>query len=185
MEIFCGNDIGFILSAIKFSAEKHRNQRRKDADLTPYINHPIEVAELLWRVGQVRRTEPIIAALLHDIIEDTDTEPREIRDLFGEEVLRLVHEVSDDKSLPKAERKRLQIERARYLSYYAKHIKLADKICNVRDITHAPPRNWSIARRLEYVEWTQRVIDGLRGCNQALELCYDEAFHEAVMHIRR
>src|SRR4051812_37053718 len=107
--MFHENDLSLILSAVKFSAEKHRNQRRKGEDESPYINHPIEVAETLWSIGKVRAVSIIAAALLHDTIEDTDTEPEEIRERFGDEVLSLIQEVTDDKSLPKAVRKQLQV----------------------------------------------------------------------------
>src|SRR5262249_47575352 len=96
---FDDSDISKVLSAIGFSADKHRAQRRKDSGASPYINHPIEVAETLWRVGEVRKLDVIIAAILHDTLEDTDTTPGEIEDAFGAEVLSLVQEVSDDKSL--------------------------------------------------------------------------------------
>lgn len=177
---FTEEHITSILKAFKFTAEKHRDQRRKDAESTPYVNHPIEVAELLWRIGRVRDIKTIIAALLHDVLEDTMTEPREIRDLFGAEVLSLVLEVTDDKKLPKLERKKLQIVHAPGLSLPAKLVKIADKICNVRDVTHSPPREWSNERRMEYLLWTEKVVKGLRGSNEALEAVYDETLREGL-----
>jgi guanosine-3',5'-bis(diphosphate) 3'-pyrophosphohydrolase len=171
-------DISSLLSALRFSAERHRDQRRKDAESTPYINHPIQVAEILWRVGGVRDLKVIVGALLHDIIEDTETEPQEIEQLFGSEVLSIVLEVTDDKSLPKTERKLLQIERASGLSQAAKLIKIADKICNVRDVISSPPAKWSQERRVEYLKWTKKVVAGLRGCNQALESLYRDIVEE-------
>jgi guanosine-3',5'-bis(diphosphate) 3'-pyrophosphohydrolase len=168
------NDISTILSALKLSAERHRNQRRKDAECTPYINHPVEVAELLWRVGNVRDTRVIVAALLHDIIEDTNSRPEEIRDLFGETVLTLVLEVTDDKSQSRMDRKRRQIEHARQLSHDAKQIKLADKICNVFDLANSPPKDWEVERKREYLDWSKKVVEGLRGCNPRLESYYDQ-----------
>jgi len=165
--------ISMILDAVKLSAERHRNQRRKDADATPYINHPVSVAEMLWKVGGVRDTNVIVAGLLHDLIEDTKTESQEIRKLFGDQVLSLVLEVTDDKRLPKAERKRLQIVHATGLSTKAKQIKLADKICNVADITWTPPHNWTPQRKMEYLEWSAEVVAGLRGCNHILEDEFD------------
>src|SRR5689334_21040807 len=124
---FEGKDISLILKALSFSAEKHKSQRRKGAEESPYINHPINVAQLLWEVGGVREIATIVAAILHDTVEDTETTPEEIEENFGQVVRKLVEEVSDDKSLPKAERKRLQIEHAPHLSLGAKQIKLADK----------------------------------------------------------
>jgi len=164
---------GLLLEALSFSAEKHRHQRRKDQAQSPYINHPIEVAHVLWKIGGVRDTDVLLAALLHDTIEDTKTSPREILDLFGKDVLALVLEVTDDKSLPKEERKRLQVKNAAHKSTGAKLIKLADKTCNVHDIAISPPANWSLERCREYLLWTEQVVAGLRGTNAALEANYD------------
>ena len=164
---------GQLLKAFRFSAGKHRNQRRKDSLESPYINHPIDVAQLLWDVGEVRDMDVLLAAILHDTIEDTNTSPEEIRDSFGEEVLSLVLEVTDDKSLPKAERKRLQIATAPDKSFGAKLIKLADKCSNIRDLLALPPAHWSLERRQEYLLWTEKVVAGLRGTNTALEEYYD------------
>jgi GTP diphosphokinase / guanosine-3',5'-bis(diphosphate) 3'-diphosphatase len=169
---FCENT-GKLLEAIRFAAEKHRNQRRKDGDRSPYINHPIEVVQLLWEIGNVRDVNVLLAAILHDTIEDTDTRPAELRNRFGEEVLFFVLEVSDDKYLPKQERKRLQIETAPNKSYGAKLIKLADKSCNVRNLVTMPPEDWSLKRRQEYLLWSEAVVAGLRGTNAALEEYYD------------
>ena len=152
---------GQLLEAIRFSAEKHRNQRRKDSEQSPYINHPIEVTQLLWEVGGVRDIDVLLAAVLHDTVEDTDTRPEEIRERFGVQVLSFVMEVTDDKSLPKAKRKRLQIENAAHKSYGAKLIKLADKSCNVRNLVTMPPKDWSLERRQEYL-----VVDR-EGCRRA------------------
>ncbi len=169
------DDFGKILKALQFAARKHRDQRRKGGQHAPYINHPIDVTEILWRVGKVRDVVTLLGALLHDTIEDTDTSPGELRDLFGEEVLSVVLEVTDDKSLPKAERKRLQVASAPHKSARARQIKLADKISNVTEITLDPPMDWSLERRKEYLDWTERVIDGLRGQNPELEALYDQA----------
>jgi len=164
---------GQLLNAIRFSAGKHRNQRRRDSVKSPYINHPIDVVQLLWEVGGIRDEDILIAAILHDTIEDTNTSPEEIQDTFGEKVLSLVLEVTDDKRLPKAERKRLQIETASQKSHGAKLIKLADKCSNVRDLLVLPPENWSLERRQEYLLWSEKVVAGLRGANAALEEYFD------------
>ena len=171
-------DTALLLRALHFAAEKHRDQRRKGRDASPYINHPIEVASVLANVGGVSDVTTLVAAVLHDTIEDTKTTPAELEEHFGPDVRRLVEEVTDDKTLPKAERKRLQIEHAPRASSRAKLIKLADKICNVRDITHAPPADWLVDRRREYLEWTERVVVGCRGCNQALARYYEELLEE-------
>jgi GTP diphosphokinase / guanosine-3',5'-bis(diphosphate) 3'-diphosphatase len=173
------NDSLVLLKALKFSAEKHRHQRRKDREESPYINHPIEVAELLLRVGQVEDADIVTAAILHDTIEDTDTTPEEIEQLFGGRVLSFVKEVTDDKTLPKEVRKARQVETAPHKSIGAKQIKIADKISNLRDIVHSPPAKWSDERRLDYVNWSERVVAGLRGVNPALEKLYDQTLSEA------
>lgn len=179
MATFLETDIELILSALKFSAEKHRDQRRKDAIASPYINHPIQVAELLWNVGEVRDIIVILGALLHDTIEDTQTSPEEIEKLFGKDVLDIVLEVTDDKRLSKTERKRLQIVHAPHKSIRAKQLKISDKICNIHDITNSPPKDWPFERRWEYLDWTENVINGVRGTNSKLEALYDEALAEA------
>ncbi len=171
-------DFGKILKALQFAARKHRDQRRKGSQHPPYINHPIDVTETLWRVGEVRDVVTLLAALLHDTIEDTATSPEEIRELFGEDVLSVVLEVTDDKSLPKAERKRLQVVNAPHKSPRARQIKLADKISNVTEIANDPPDDWSLARRIEYLDWTEQVISGLRGQNPRLEAHYDAVLAE-------
>ncbi len=162
-----------IISALRFAAEKHRHQRRKDRHLSPYINHLIEVLHLLWFKGEVRDAHVLIAGLLHDTIEDTQTSPHELEKNFGLEVRQLVEEVTDDKSRPKAERKRQQIERAPQLSPGAKLVKLADKCANLSDLTYHPPSEWSEARREDYLAWAQEVVAGLRGTHAALEAHFD------------
>ena len=172
------SDFSMFLSALAFATERHTRQRRKDSDASPYINHPIQVAEVLWRIGGVREITTLVAALLHDTVEDTGTRPEEIRERFGDEVLALVMEVTDDKSLPKAERKRLQVVNAPHKTRAARQIKLADKANNVRDITQMPPADWSLERKREYLDWTEQVVDGLRGSNPELEAYYDQILAE-------
>lgn len=168
------NTVTSILKALHFAAIKHRDQRRKDAEVSPYINHPIEVAELLARIGGVTDLVTLQSAILHDTVEDTLTTPEELEAAFGPEVRRVVEEVTDDKRLPKAERKRLQIEHAPHLSERARQIKIADKISNVHAVTKTPPVDWPMERRREYLNWTENVVAGLRGCNQSLEFYYDQ-----------
>ncbi|MEK7991011.1 MAG: HD domain-containing protein [Thiotrichaceae bacterium] len=162
------------IHALQFSANKHRHQKRRDAEATPYIHHPIQVAKILWDTGKIQDEAVLAAALLHDTLEDTDTQADELESIFGTEILGLVKEVSDDKSLPKSERKRLQIAHATTISSQAKLIKLADKIANIQDIGQAPPTGWSTERRLEYLDWGEKVVQGLRGSNAALEAYFDE-----------
>jgi guanosine-3',5'-bis(diphosphate) 3'-pyrophosphohydrolase len=169
-------ELGAVLRALAFAADKHRDQRRKDAAASPYINHPIALANVLVREGGVSEPEVVAAALLHDTLEDTQTSPAELRAAFGERVAGIVAEVTDDKSLPKAERKRLQIEHAAAISREAKLVKLADKICNLRDMAEHPPASWDLARRREYFDWARAVIDRLRGVHPGLEGAFDAAY---------
>lgn len=169
-----------LLKAIAFAADKHRNQRRKDAEASPYINHPIAVATVLAVEGDVPDEATLLAAALHDTVEDTQTTFAELEELFGPEVAGLVRELTDDKSLEKAERKRLQVEHARDSSVRAKQLKIADKICNVRDITATPPADWSVQRRRDYLTWSEQVVAGCRGVNTNL----DEAFDRAIARAR-
>jgi guanosine-3',5'-bis(diphosphate) 3'-pyrophosphohydrolase len=164
-----------LLKSISFAAEKHSTQRRKDSDASPYINHPIAVATVLASEGNVDDEALLIAAVLHDTVEDTETTFEKLEEVFGIDVTNIVREVTDDKSLPKATRKELQIEHARHASSRAKQIKIADKICNIRDILNSPPADWSIERRQEYLEWTQKVVNGCRGVNTCLDQVYDDA----------
>lgn len=169
-----------LLKALSFAAEKHRNQKRKDSEGTPYINHPISVAKTLAEAGETE-LKLLVAALLHDTIEDTETAPEEIEQEFGLEVLTIVLEVTDDKSLPKEERKRLQIVQASKKSLWARKLKLADKICNVNDIVQRPPYNWSLERKLNYLAWAEQVLDGLTGANPILEERLTESIRQGRM----
>ena len=178
-------DLTRLLDAVLFAAERHRDQRRKGLDASPYVNHTVEVAHLLATVGDVADTTTLIAALLHDTIEDTDTTAAELEARFGSEVGRLVEEMSDDKSLPWEERKRLQIENVADASSRAKLIKLADKISNVQDVIQSPPRGWSVARRRQYLDWSAQVIAGCRGTNRALEELYDQTLAESLQALEK
>jgi len=167
------------LSALAFAARKHRNQRRKDIEGTPYLNHVIEVVEALVRDGGVTDEAMLVAALLHDTVEDTDTTFEEIEAAFGGDVAALVREMTDDKSLPKLERKRLQVEHAPHASRRAKQLKVADKICNIRDVAASPPSHWPLDRRRNYLDWAERVVVGCRGVNAHLDAAFDEALARA------
>jgi guanosine-3',5'-bis(diphosphate) 3'-pyrophosphohydrolase len=167
---------GLLLKALAFAAHKHRDQRRKDHAASPYINHPIALANVLWHEGGVKDAAVLAAALLHDTVEDTDTKPRELREEFGDAIAEVVLEVTDDKALPKAERKRLQVEHAGRISRAAKLVKLADKICNVRDAASQPPKHWDLERRRAYFDWAREVVEGMRGVNPHLEAAFDEAY---------
>jgi guanosine-3',5'-bis(diphosphate) 3'-pyrophosphohydrolase len=163
-----------LLTALAFAADRHRHQRRKDREASPYVNHLIAVAEVLADVGSVTDEDLLIAAVLHDVVEDTRTSLAEVETRFGARVAGWVAEVSDDKSRPSAERKRLQIEHAPSLSPGAKQLKIADKICNVRDMTTSPPREWPPERVRAYIAWSIQVVAGCRGINPALDRIFDQ-----------
>lgn len=171
-----GSDLALVLDAASFAAERHRKQRRKDVDASPYINHPLALASILAKEGGVTDSITIAAALLHDVVEDTETTPEELRERFGDEVASVVAEVTDDKALPKHVRKQLQVEKAASKSDRAKLVKLADKISNLRDIAATPPADWDLDRRQAYFDWSRQVVAGLRGVNPALELAFERAF---------
>jgi guanosine-3',5'-bis(diphosphate) 3'-pyrophosphohydrolase len=161
--------MGLVLKALRFAAHKHRDQRRKDKAASPYINHPIALAETLWSVGKVRDPETLAAALLHDTIEDTQARGAELTRAFGHRVAGIVAEVTDDKRLRKQTRKRLQIEHAPHLSKPAKLVKLADKISNLADIVASPPADWPLARRQQYFEWAHDVVSAMGRVNKPME----------------
>ncbi len=175
--------ISLLLQAFKFAAQKHQHQRRKNQTAVPYINHLIAVADILWEIGEVRDINIIAAGILHDTLEDTDTSPDELGQTFGPKILSIVEEVTDDKRLPKQVRKQLQIERAGGASLEARHVKLADKICNVFDLLHGPPVGWSLERQINYVNWAENVINGLRGSNKQLETYFDTVCQHVRNHL--
>jgi len=163
--------------ALKFAAEKHVLQRRKGCDSVPYINHPIKVVHLLNSVNE-NDPELLSAAILHDVLEDTETTEAELRALFGDRVTELVLEVTDDMSLTYDDRKRYQIKKAPALSRDAKKIKIADKICNIQDII-SMPLTWSHRRKRQYFEWAAKVVEGCRGVNTQLDEAFDRIVNEA------
>lgn len=173
-----------ILDAAIFAARKHQGQVRKDRQASPYVTHPLTVTRLIQATGKIHDQDILIAAVLHDTIEDTQTRPKEIRDQFGEDVLAIVLEVSDDKSLKKLCRKQRQVINAPRLSYPAKIIKIADKIANCRDILHSPPKKWSRKRRQEYLQWSADVVEQIRGTNPPLEAAFDALLTEAETMLR-
>jgi (p)ppGpp synthase/HD superfamily hydrolase len=174
-------DIITVLRAAETAAQWHAGQRRKGAQDEPYVNHLIEVATLVARARGSQET--IVAAMLHDSIEDQKIDPALIAEQFGAEVAAIVLEVTDDKSLPKEVRKAKQVQNAAGKSPAAKLLKLADKIANVRSVTRDPPHDWPVERRRAYVEWCGMVVAGLRGTSPMLESEFDQAvgqFWEAV-----
>lgn len=185
-------DVPLIIKALEFAAHRHRNQIRKGTGKTPYINHPIQVASLL--VNKAGEKDPVLisSAFLHDVIEDTVSTEEEkmelinsIRVTFGEEVLAVTMEVTDDKSLDIKERKRMQIEHAPLMSERARKLKIADKIMNLRDLSSNPPEDWSFQRILEYHDWAEAVVAGLRGVNIKLESLFDETLKAGRLKYER
>lgn len=166
--------------ALRFAAHKHRDQRRKDADGSPYINHPIDLFSILSDEAGIDCTEVLCAALLHDTIEDTETSVEEMRANFGRGVCDIVLAVTDDKTLPKAERKHQQVLRAASARYEARLVKLADKIANLRDLLEHPPHDWDDARRVAYCNWAREVIDQLRGTHAGLEGLFDSVHARCI-----
>jgi len=171
--------INHFVQALAFAADKHKNQRRKDAQITPYINHPIDLVNVLVNQGGVVSWDVLCAALLHYVIEDTETTEEELLAHFGKKVTAIVKEVTDDKSLAKDVRKRLQVEHAPFASHEAKLVKLADKICNVSDILSSPPTGWDLKRKQEYFAWSAAVVLGIRGTNSKMEKVFDDLMEQS------
>ena len=174
------NDVLRIVQAMDFSARKHVGQKRKGENEEPYFNHVSEVARIIGENTEGPDTDLIIAGLLHDTIEDTNTSYNELVDNFGEVVADLVEEVTDDKLLEKQVRKQLQIENAPKKSDQAKQLKIADKISNIHSILNAPPTDWTIERKLEYIGWAKEVVAGCRGVNTKLDSLFEETYYEAI-----
>lgn len=168
--------MGLVLRAARFAAWKHRDQRRKGKGRVPYINHPLDLAYLLWFEGGVSDVTVLAAALLHDTIEDTQTSVQELQGEFGERIAEIVMEVTDEPSLNWRVRKKLQITRARLASPEAKQVKLADRICNLRSMVASPPHGWSMERQQAYFDWSRDVVDQLRGTNAELEQRFDQIY---------
>ena len=172
-------ELNGIFNAVIFAARKHQGQVRKDERGSPYVTHPISVAQVIFEIGKVRDTQTLIAAILHDTIEDTPTTHQEVKENFGEDILSVVLEVTDDKSLEKMKRKRLQVSHAPQLSHQARMIKIADKLVNCGDILVSPPNGWLIQRRREYIQWGADVVSQIRGTNPGLEAAFDHLLKEA------
>ena len=173
-----------ILRAATYAATQHGIQKRKDKTGVPYINHPLGVAEILARVAQV--TDPLIlqAALLHDTVEDTDTTPEDLTREFGPKVRDIVMEVTDDESLPKAQRKQMQIDNAPNLSHEARLIRIADKIYNCSEIRADCPHEWSLEKKLNYLGWAETVVSKIRGTNADLERLFDKTVEASRKNLK-
>ncbi len=175
------SDIAELMRAAVFAARAHAGQTRKGAAAEPYVNHVLEVAEILAAHGAPQAA--ILAALLHDTVEDTEVTHEDLTLAFGAEVAGVVAEATDDKTLPKETRKALQVSQGPKKSDAAKQLKLADKISNLRAIMHSPPRNWDHARRTEYIGWSGRVAAGVKGVNPGLDALFDATYREALSHL--
>jgi (p)ppGpp synthase/HD superfamily hydrolase len=168
------NDLVLVSRAADFAARRHVGTRRKGADKQPYVNHLAEVAQLLAAATDGSDAGLVAAGWLHDTIEDTPTSREELAQEFGDDIAGLVVEVTDDKSLPKAERKRLQIEHAPHATGRARMIKIADKTSNIRSLINSPPDDWERERMIDYLDWADQVVAGCRGVSAYLERIYDE-----------
>jgi (p)ppGpp synthase/HD superfamily hydrolase len=167
-----------VLAAARFAAEKHASQKRKGAAGIPYVNHLLEVADLIASHTDGSDTNLLVAALLHDVVEDTPVKMDEVEERFGADVAGLVAEVTDDKSLPKATRKALQVATAPRKSPRAQLIKLADKISNLRSILSSPPEDWTFERKRQYFDWARQVIDGLTQPEPRLKAEFDRLYNQ-------
>ena len=179
------DDAVLITRVVHFAAVHHKDQQRKGIDRDPYMNHLAEVAAFVATADAAPNAEVIAAAYLHDTVEDTVVTHADLVDGFGARVAGLVAEVTDDKSLPKAERKRLQIEHAAALSPEARLIKIADKISNVRSLVYSPPHDWAYERLVDYVAWARQVVERMRGTDAKLEATFDRVAAEAERHFAR
>ena len=170
------SDVERVLDGLSYAAECHQFQKRKNTKGTPYISHPIEVAESIITIGKVYDADIIIAALLHDTIEDTQATFHDIRARFGDKVEGYVREVTDDKSLSSAKRKKLQIIHAPQKSKGAAIVKLSDKLYNLNNLLRDPPVEWTRERIDQYFQWAQTVVDNLPDANKPLK----EEVHNVV-----
>jgi GTP diphosphokinase / guanosine-3',5'-bis(diphosphate) 3'-diphosphatase len=157
-----------ILAAANFAAKAHAGQKRKGAAGEPYINHLLEVAELVARSGSESDVDLIMACFLHDVVEDTPITQQDLAQIFNDDVASLVMEATDDKTLSKDERKARQVHTAPYKSVRAQALKLADKISNLRALLTSPPLHWTPERKRQYFEWAKAVVSGFTSPNQYL-----------------
>lgn len=180
-----------IIEAIQYAAHRHRWQRRKGKSKTPYINHPVDVAKIIMDCG-IEDETVLIAALLHDVIEDTVTRTenreyltREIESKFGKKVVKIVLELTDDKTLLLKQRKKMQIQKTGTISDKAKIIRIADKISNLNDILIDPPKGWIQSRKVKYIEWSREVVEKASGVNACLEKRFENLSIKASQQIKR
>jgi len=178
------NPLVLFATALDFAARKHTDHRRKGVRGEPYVNHLAEVACLVAEATEGQDPMAVVAALLHDTLEDTDATREELEEQFGADIASIVAEVTDDKRLTKEERKQRQVDHAPHASHRAKLVKLADKISNLRSMQVSPPADWKLERKVEYFEWAAAVVQGLRGTNPVLEAQFDAAYREGLDQLR-
>lgn len=157
-----------VFAALSFAAQRHRDAPRPGAD--PCLAHPIAVADAIVSIGGVTDAVVLCAALLHDVVNNTETPPQLLMDRFGREIADVVLDISDDRSLPEVQRRRVQVAYAPNLSGRARLVRLADMLCRLRRLA-AVPR----AERAAEVAWVAQMVAGLGGMNTALETAADAA----------
>jgi guanosine-3',5'-bis(diphosphate) 3'-pyrophosphohydrolase len=162
-------DAEVVLDAVAFSAEKHKLQVKSNAKKTPYIIHPLEVADHVARIGGVYDKDVLIAALLHDVLDDTATTEKEISNLYGNNVASYVVEMTTTKGISLKEQKKEQIRSAFHQTPSVAIIKLSDKLSNLETLAKNPPSNWSRDRIDQYFQWAQSVIENLPESNLPLK----------------
>ena len=175
-------DLRLVLKAAFFSGEKHKDQRRRDAAETPYINHPLEVAHILMEEGGVTDAPTLAAALLHDTIEDTSTTREELLMIFGREVAELVVELTDLKTTTPEDKKRRELDHAQRLSEKAKRIKLADKTANIRDLATMPPANWGVDRTVDYFDFAAQIVEAVGDASPELVAVFMRDYYHFKPH---
>ncbi len=175
-------DLVKLTQAADYAARQHVAQRRKGEAGEPYVNHLLEVSTLLAEATGGCDVVLLMGGLLHDTLEDTDSTYEDLVQRFGEGVAALVAEVTDDKSLRKEERKRLQVETTAHKSNCAKLLKIADKTSNLRSLVRSSPTGWTAERLRDYVVWSEQVVRSCRGLNAKLEADFDAAHAEAKTH---
>lgn len=178
-------DISFILKAIRFAADKHRSQRRSDKSASPYLNHPISVADALWSVGELHNINTIAAAILHDTVEHTRTSLEELETEFGKLIASIVREVTEEKRLRRQVRSGPGGKKAARISMSARQIIIAEKISNIETIINSPPVNWSYDKLREYIAWIEEVITTFRGTDEKLERYLDQLCIKARRKLER
>lgn len=171
-------DIHIVLEAVGFAAEGHNGQLRENPEKTPYIIHPIRVTEHLMTIANVHERDILVAALLHDTVEDTKITFADIQKSFGTTAEGYVRELTDNMSLPQEERMKLQIETAPKKSLAAAQIKLADKYDNLKSLQSNPPATWDQKKIDEYFLSAKKVTSSLPAANVPLKKAVDDVISQ-------